>query len=132
MSRTLELVVERAVAGGRMLARHEGRIVLVAGAIPGRTQTLAVGIYTFVETGREEAAWGLLLLFILVYFILAALLGFLVVSIGFENVIAQSVIQGLTAAITALLVAAMLASLYVELRTVKEGATTESLATIFE
>jgi hypothetical protein len=82
--------------------------------------------------GSRWRIFALLLLFILVYFILAALLGLLVVSIGFENVIAQSVIQGLTAAITALLVAAMLASLYVELRTVKEGATTESLATIFE
>ena len=35
---------------------------IVAGAIPGRTQTLAVGIYTHVETGREEAAWGLVLI----------------------------------------------------------------------
>ena len=35
---------------------------MIAGAIPGRTQTLAVGIYTFVETGREEAAWGLLVI----------------------------------------------------------------------
>ena len=33
---------------------------MIAGAIPGRTRTLAVGIYTLVETGREEAAWGLL------------------------------------------------------------------------
>jgi tRNA/tmRNA/rRNA uracil-C5-methylase (TrmA/RlmC/RlmD family) len=32
---TIELDVERPVAGGRMLARHEGRIVLVSGAIPG-------------------------------------------------------------------------------------------------
>jgi len=31
----LELDVERAVAGGRMLARHAGRIVFVGGAIPG-------------------------------------------------------------------------------------------------
>jgi 23S rRNA (uracil1939-C5)-methyltransferase len=31
----LELTIERAVAGGRMLARHDGRIVLVEGAIPG-------------------------------------------------------------------------------------------------
>ena len=31
----LELDIERAVAGGRMLARHNGRIVFVAGAIPG-------------------------------------------------------------------------------------------------
>jgi 23S rRNA (uracil1939-C5)-methyltransferase len=31
----LELAIERPVAGGRMLARHDGRIVLVSGAIPG-------------------------------------------------------------------------------------------------
>jgi 23S rRNA (uracil1939-C5)-methyltransferase len=31
----LELTLEKPVAGGRMLARHEGQIVLVAGAIPG-------------------------------------------------------------------------------------------------
>src|SRR5262245_48322934 len=31
----LTLDVEKAVAGGRMLARHDGQIVLVAGAIPG-------------------------------------------------------------------------------------------------
>jgi 23S rRNA (uracil1939-C5)-methyltransferase len=35
MSSRLELTIERPVAGGRMLARHEGRVVLVAGAIPG-------------------------------------------------------------------------------------------------
>jgi 23S rRNA (uracil1939-C5)-methyltransferase len=33
----LTLRVEKAVAGGRMLARHEGAIVLVAAAIPGET-----------------------------------------------------------------------------------------------
>lgn len=31
----IELTIERPVAGGRMLARHDGRVVLVAGAIPG-------------------------------------------------------------------------------------------------
>jgi 23S rRNA (uracil1939-C5)-methyltransferase len=31
----LELSLEKPVAGGRMLARHDGQIVLVAGAIPG-------------------------------------------------------------------------------------------------
>jgi 23S rRNA (uracil1939-C5)-methyltransferase len=33
--REVELVIEKPVAGGRMLARHEGQIVLIAGAIPG-------------------------------------------------------------------------------------------------
>jgi 23S rRNA (uracil1939-C5)-methyltransferase len=31
----VELSIEKAVAGGRMLARHDGQVVLVAGAIPG-------------------------------------------------------------------------------------------------
>jgi 23S rRNA (uracil1939-C5)-methyltransferase len=31
----IELLVEKPVAGGRMLARHEGRVILVHGAIPG-------------------------------------------------------------------------------------------------
>ena len=32
---TLSLAIEKPAAGGRMLARHEGQVVLVAGAIPG-------------------------------------------------------------------------------------------------
>jgi len=34
--------IERPVAGGRMLARHDGRIVLVAGTIPGERVTARV------------------------------------------------------------------------------------------
>ena len=32
---SLPLTIEKAAAGGRMLARHDGQIVLVSGAIPG-------------------------------------------------------------------------------------------------
>ncbi len=32
---TLSLAVEKPAAGGAMIARHDGRIVLVTGAIPG-------------------------------------------------------------------------------------------------
>lgn len=35
MASFLELSIDRAVAGGRMLARHEGQVVLVLGALPG-------------------------------------------------------------------------------------------------
>lgn len=38
----LTVTVERPVVGGRMLARHEGRIVLVAGAIPGEAVRVVV------------------------------------------------------------------------------------------
>jgi 23S rRNA (uracil1939-C5)-methyltransferase len=31
----LDVTIDRAVAGGRMLARHDGRVILVSGAIPG-------------------------------------------------------------------------------------------------
>lgn len=31
----IELAIEKAAAGGRMIARHEGQVVLVAGAVPG-------------------------------------------------------------------------------------------------
>jgi 23S rRNA (uracil1939-C5)-methyltransferase len=52
VSRTLELVAERAVAGGRMLARHEGRIVLVAGAIPGER------VRARVERVSKHTVWA--------------------------------------------------------------------------
>jgi predicted RNA-binding protein with TRAM domain len=39
----LDLHVERPVAGGRMLARHDGHIVFVSGAIPGERVRVRVG-----------------------------------------------------------------------------------------
>jgi tRNA/tmRNA/rRNA uracil-C5-methylase (TrmA/RlmC/RlmD family) len=35
MTGALEITAERPVAGGRMLGRHEGQVILIAGAIPG-------------------------------------------------------------------------------------------------
>ncbi|HEX5068868.1 MAG TPA: TRAM domain-containing protein [Vicinamibacterales bacterium] len=44
MSETIELTIERPVAGGRMLARRNGRVIFVAGAIPGeRVRARVVG-----------------------------------------------------------------------------------------
>jgi molybdate transport system permease protein len=37
-----------------------GATIMVAGSIPGATQTLAVAIYTFAETGRDREALALL------------------------------------------------------------------------
>lgn len=55
-------IIAGAILGFSRALGEFGATIMVAGAIPGRTQTLAVGIYTFVETGREEAAWGLLVI----------------------------------------------------------------------
>jgi molybdate transport system permease protein len=52
-------IIAGAVLGFSRALGEFGATIIVAGAIPGQTQTLAVGIYTLVETGREEAAWGL-------------------------------------------------------------------------
>lgn len=61
-------IIAGAVLGFSRALGEFGATIMVAGAIPGRTQTLAVGIYTFVETGREDAAWGLVLLSALLAF----------------------------------------------------------------
>lgn len=61
-------IIAGAILGFSRALGEFGATIMVAGAIPGRTQTLAVGIYTFVETGREDAAWGLLLVSALLAF----------------------------------------------------------------
>lgn len=50
---------------------------------------------------------------------------------GYNDPIRAAICNGLTATITSLIAAVMTASLYIELRTVKEGATTDALASIF-
>ena len=48
----LSLLIEKAVAGGRMLARHEGAIVFVSGAIPGEV------VEVEVEKVQRGTAWA--------------------------------------------------------------------------
>jgi molybdate transport system permease protein len=57
-------LASRGIAAGAVLGFSRalgefGATIMVAGAIPGRTRTIAVGIYTLVETGREDSAWVL-------------------------------------------------------------------------
>ena len=72
--RTVTLpLASRGIAAGAVLGFSRalgefGATIMIAGAIPGRTRTIAVGIYTLVETGREEAAWSLLLISALLAF----------------------------------------------------------------
>jgi 23S rRNA (uracil1939-C5)-methyltransferase len=56
---TLDLIIERPAAGGRMIARVDGRVVLVAGAIPGervraRIERIGKGV-VFAETIAVDA-----------------------------------------------------------------------------
>lgn len=66
--RTITLpLAARGIAAGAVLGFSRalgefGATIMIAGAIPGQTRTLAVGIYTLVETGREDAAWILVLI----------------------------------------------------------------------
>jgi molybdate transport system permease protein len=66
--RTITLpLASRGIAAGAVLGFSRalgefGATIMVAGAIPGRTRTIAVGIYTLVETGREDAAWVLVII----------------------------------------------------------------------
>jgi tRNA/tmRNA/rRNA uracil-C5-methylase (TrmA/RlmC/RlmD family) len=64
----LTLTAEKPVAGGRMLARHEGQIVLVAGAIPGERvrvridrvsrQLAFAGTIEVIEGSADRRAWN--------------------------------------------------------------------------
>ena len=82
--------------------------------------------------GSRWRIFLLLLLFLLLYVVLIALTGGAAAAVGVGNPWVQAGADAVGAALTALLAAGMVASLYVELRTVKEGATTDSLAAIFE
>jgi 23S rRNA (uracil1939-C5)-methyltransferase len=49
----VRLVIERPAAGGRMIARHEGAVVFVAGAIPGET------VDAEIEKVQRGTAWAI-------------------------------------------------------------------------
>lgn len=52
-------VVGGAVLGFARALGEFGATVMIAGSIPGATRTLAVGIYSFAETGRDQDAFVL-------------------------------------------------------------------------
>jgi molybdate transport system permease protein len=75
---TLPLAI-RGIVGGLLLAFARalgefGATILVAGNIPGRTTTLATGIYGYVQLGQDERAFHLLAASVVIAF-LAVLLG---------------------------------------------------------
>lgn len=52
MTPLIELEIERPVAGGDMLARHDGRIVFVAGALPGER------VRAVITRTRSQVSWA--------------------------------------------------------------------------
>lgn len=61
-------IVAGALLGFSRALGEFGATIVVAGSIPGRTRTLAVGIYSFTEAGRDEQALGLLLISVAIAF----------------------------------------------------------------
>jgi hypothetical protein len=82
--------------------------------------------------GSRWPIFGLLVLFLIFWWVVG--LAFALLSFGnpFEQPILFAASSAIAAVVNGVVMAAMLASLYFELRTVKEGATTDSLASIFE
>jgi molybdate transport system permease protein len=55
-------ILAGAILGFSRALGEFGATIVVAGSIPGRTQTLAVGLYSFIETGQDQKALGVLAL----------------------------------------------------------------------
>jgi molybdate transport system permease protein len=55
-------ILAGAILGFTRALGEFGATIVVAGSIPGRTQTLAVGLYSFIETGQDQKALAVLAL----------------------------------------------------------------------
>ena len=55
-------ILAGAILGFSRALGEFGATIVVAGSIPGRTQTLAVGLYSFIETGQDQKALAVLVL----------------------------------------------------------------------
>jgi len=62
-------VIAAALLGFARALGEFGATIMVAGAIPGQTETLSVAIYRLTEVGREDDAMALLLLSVLLAFV---------------------------------------------------------------
>jgi hypothetical protein len=83
------------------------------------------------EGSRWRIFW-LLVLFGIFYVIVSVASGRATLATGAESLMLITALQAIASGVVALLGSAMAASLYIELRTVKEGATADGLAEIFE
>ena len=62
-------VLGGAVLGFARALGEFGATIVVAGSIPGRTRTLAVGIYSYAETGQDAQAFTLVLVSVAIAFV---------------------------------------------------------------
>jgi len=62
-------ILAGAVLGFSRALGEFGATIVVAGSIPGRTRTLAVGIYSFTESGQDEQAAVLLAISVVIAFV---------------------------------------------------------------
>jgi molybdate transport system permease protein len=62
-------IVAAALLGFARALGEFGATIMVAGGIPGETETLSVAIYRLTEVNREDDAMGLLLLAVLLAFV---------------------------------------------------------------
>ena len=82
--------------------------------------------------GSRWQIFGLLVLFIIFSVVISAVFGLFNFGDPFQSPELFALGNAVVAVISGIVMASMLASLYFELRTVKEGATSDSLAAIFE
>jgi molybdate transport system permease protein len=62
-------VVAAALLGFARALGEFGATIMIAGGIPGQTETLSVAIYPLTEIGREDEAWQLMLLSVALAFV---------------------------------------------------------------
>jgi molybdate transport system permease protein len=64
----------RGIIAGSLLAFSRalgefGATILLAGNIPGKTQTLSLAIFNFVQQGKDQEAYSLLLITVILAFV---------------------------------------------------------------
>jgi uncharacterized membrane protein len=82
--------------------------------------------------GSRWAIFALILLSLVFYVIVAGVSGLFSVNLPLENPPLYAAMTAAGTVVSSMVLAAMVASLYIELRTVKEGASADSLASIFD
>jgi len=87
---------------------------------------------TSLTAGSRWRIFGLLVLYVIFWMVVSSVFGMFFAFNPMQNVILVAAVSAASATVTGVFTATMTASLYVELRTVKEGATSDSLAAIFD